>query len=477
LWGFGAAALRLGAVGALGALGASLLAGLAAATPGAKETTQPPGGNAETPLAIGQEAYVYGYPLMVVDATKQQSFNGGSNRFVYLPAPPPPTYKAIVRPNVDTLYTTAFLDLSAEPVVVHMPDMHGRYDVMEVMDAYTNVIASPGKRTTGTGARDFLFVGPHWKAPVQLVTGMTEVRSPTNMVWIVNRTQLDGEHDIPAVNALQRQFATARWSEWPKGAVQATPMEGGQTLTETPPAQIQKLHAPAYFDRMALLLRDNPPVPDPGVLRRFATIGLVPAHPFDPSPDLALTLEKARDRAQEDIKQRSDSLGKVVNGWHVLTQDKGTGVGTYGTDYLQRAAVTDYGLGANLPEDAVYPGTDVDATGQPLTGDKTYSIHFEKDQLPPVNAFWSMTLYDQYGYFVPNPLGRYAARDSTLQRNADGSVDIFVQPDSPGKDREPNWLPSPREGRFNLLLRMYWPKKPVIDGSYAPPGVRLGQAR
>jgi hypothetical protein len=454
-----------------------LLAGLAAATPQAdqaKETTQPPAGGAEAALATGEDAYVYGYPMLVVDATKQQSFNGVSNHFVYLPGPPIPSFKAIVRPNVDTLYTTAFLDLAAEPAVVHMPDTHGRYDVLQAMDANTNVVASLGKRTTGTGARDFLFVGPHWKAPVQLVTGMTEVRSPTNTVWILNRTQLNGEHDIPAVNDIQRQFAIARWSEWPKGAVKAAPIESGQTFSEIPPVQVQKMDAPAYFDRLALLLRDNPPaLADAGVLQRFATIGLVPAHPFNPSPDLALTLEKAKERALEKIKERADSLGKVVNGWRMVTQ----GVGTYGTDYLQRAAVTEYGLGTNLPEDAVYPGTEVDGSGQPLSGDKTYSIHFEKDQVPPVNAFWSLTLYDQYGYFVPNPANRYAVRDSLLQRNADGSVDVFIQADSPGKDREPNWLPTPREGRFNLLLRMYWPKKPVVDGSYEPPGVRLGQAR
>jgi hypothetical protein len=449
---------------------ACMAGGLAVAAPQGKETTQvtetAPAEN--TPLAIGQDAYVYGYPMMVVDQTRQSAFKGVTNHFAYLPSPPAVANRAIVRPNVDTLYATAFLDLTAEPVVIHVPDMHGRYYVMQMMDANTNVFASPGKRTTGTEAHDFVIVGPGWHQPVQLTAGMTAIHSPTNAAWVLNRTQLNGDNDVEAVNALQREIAIAPLSEWPKGAIPAVPMKGDQKLPETPPAEIRSMSAPAYLNKLALLLRDNPPPgADGAILKRFATIGLVPGQAFNPSPDLALTLEKAKGRAVEAIDQKAANLGQLVNGWRIVTK----GIGTYGTDYLQRAAVTEYGLGANLPEDAVYPGAQTDVTGQPLKGDRSYVLHFAKGEQPPVHAFWSLTLYDKDGYFVPNPLQRQAARDSLLKKNRDGSVDIYIQPDSPGKDREANWLPAPKDAPFSLLMRMYWPKQAVLDGSYEPPGV------
>ena len=456
------------------ALAACVVGGVAFGSAHAKETPQPPGADHESALAVGQEAYLYGYPMMVVDETKQASFKGVSNHFVYLPAPPRPSDRVVVRPNVDTLYTTAFLDLTAEPVVVHMPDTHGRYDVMEMLDANTNVFASPGKRTTGTGAHDFAIVGPDWTAPVQLLAGMTEIHAPTNSVWILNRTQLDGEKDIPAVNEIQRKFAIAPLSQWPAGAISAVAVKGGQQASETPPARVEAMDAPAYFDRLALLLRANPPPPaDAAILQRFASIGLIAGQSFDPSPDLALTLETAKDRALERLKDKAANLGEVVNGWRIVTKD----IGTYGTDYLQRAAVAVFGLGANLPADAVYPEASVDETGQPLDSHKRYVLHFQKDQIPPVNAFWSVTMYDKDGYFVPNALGRYAARDSRLKKHADGSIDIYLQAESPGKDREANWLPAPKGAPFNLLLRMYWPGQPVVDGVYKPPGVTVASSR
>jgi len=463
-------------------LGACVLGGLAVGSPlpvvaAAQEgdSTQPPGGAAypSGPVAVGQDAYVYGYPMMLVDATKESSFRGTTNRFEYLPNTPAAGDRAVVRPNVDTLYTSAFLDLSAEPVVIHMPDTHGRYDVMEMMDANTNVFAAPGKRTTGTGAHDYLVVGPGWKQKVQLLAGMSKIDAPTNMVWVLNRTQVDGPKDTAAVNAIQRQFSIAPWSEWPHGAIAAQPAKAADLQAhETPPDQVRSMSAAAYFDKLALLLRDNPPpAPDQDVLNRFATIGLVPGKAFNPGPDMALALERAKDNAVLAIDDNAEHLGKVVNGWHILNES----IGTYGSNFMDRAAVATYGLGANLPEDAVYPSTRVDAAGNPLTGEKKYVIHFAKDQVPPVNAFWSLTMYDHAGYFVPNALDRYAARDTLLTKNPDGSIDLYLQTASPGKEHEANWLPAPRKGPFSLLLRMYWPKRPVLDGSYQPPAVQIAR--
>jgi hypothetical protein len=303
---------------------------------------------------------------------------------------------------------------------------------------------------------------------VQLTAGMAAIHCPTNLAWVINRTQLEGDKDIAAVNDIQQHIAIAPLSEWPKGATKATPVKRVESAGSTPPAEVESMDAPSYFNKMAILLRDNPPpAAEAGILKRLATIGLIAGQPFNPSPDLALTLGRARQRALRSIREKVPTLGEGINGWRVMIRD----VGTYGTDYLQRAAVAQYALGANLPADAVYPSAAVDASGQPLKGDKPYVLHFDKDQLPPVDAFWSLTMYDADGYFVPNPLQRYAARDSRLKMNSDGGVDIYLQPDSPGKDREANWLPAPRDAPFTLLLRMYWPKPSVLDGSYRPPGV------
>ena len=447
------------------AFAAGLVGSLATAEPQSKEAKPQPSAEA-TPLAVGEEAYVYGYPMMVLEQTRQ-SLKGVSNRFGYLASPPTAPDKIVVRPNVDTLYSLAFLDLSAEPVVVHVPNTDARYYVMQMMDAYTNVFAAPGKRTTGTAAHDFVVIGPRWRKAISLGMTRTAIHSPTNTVWIISRIQLNGDKDVEAVNALQKEFATARLSEWPKGSHAAVPMPAREK-GEEPPDVVAGLDATSYFNKLAILLNDNPPpAADGPILERFATIGLVPGQTFDPSPDLALTLNKAKDRALERIRAKVPTLGEEVNGWRIMTK----GIGTYGTDYMQRAAVAMFGLGANLPQDAVYPSASDDASGEPLVSAKPYVLHFNKDQLPPVNAFWSLTMYDIDGFLVDNPLQRYEARDSRLQKNPDGSVDIYLQADSPGKDREVNWLPAPRNAPFTLLLRMYWPKPQVLDGSYRPPGV------
>jgi hypothetical protein len=451
---------------AAAAIAVGLAGGLAVADPQSNAMARPSPAEAATPLAVGQDAYVYGYPMMVLDQTRH-ALNAPANRFGYLPSTPTPADRTVIRPNVDTLYASAFLDLSAEPVVIHVPDTSDRYYVMQLMDANTNVIASPGKRTTGTGAHDFVVIGPGWRKAISLGMTMTAIHSPTNAVWIINRIQLNGDKDVEAVNALQKRFATARLSEWPQGASAAEPMQMSEK-GPTPPDVVRAMDAPTYFNKLAILLNNNPPPSADGpILQRFASIGLVPGKSFDPSPDLALTLNKAKDRALEAIQGKAAALGTNVNGWRVLTK----GIGAYGTDYLQRAAVAAFGLGANLPEDAVYPSAMVDASGQPLVGDKPYVLHFDRGALPPVNAFWSLTMYDKGGYFVENPLQRYAARDSALKKNPDGSVDIYLQADSPGREREPNWLPAPKDAPFTLLLRMYWPRPTVVEGAYEPPGI------
>ena len=232
------------------------------------------------------------------------------------------------------------------------------------------------------------------------------------------------------------------------------------------------MDAATFFARLNALMKDNPPAAaDADAMKRFAAIGVAPGKPFDPAkldPAVAKGIERGAHAGREKIvAEAKKPLGNTVNNWSVMI-DK---MGRYGTDYLFRAVVARIGLGSNLPEDAVYPFTRVDAEGKPLTGANRYVIRFAKGQLPPVGAFWSVTMYNSKQAFVDNPINRYAIGDrDKLKFDADGSLTLYVQHESPGKDKESNWLPAPKD-EFNLVMRLYWPKKEVLDGAWKPPAV------
>jgi hypothetical protein len=236
--------------------------------------------------------------------------------------------------------------------------------------------------------------------------------------------------------------------------------------------QVKKMPAPAFFARLNALMKENPPAAaDAEAMKKFAAIGIAPGQKFnvqDLDPAVKSALEKGMKEAYQEIAAKAQKPpSKVVNGW-MLTYD----LGSYGTKYLYRAAIALVGLGANLPADALYPLTRVDGEGKPLSGQNKYVMHFTKDQIPPVQAFWSLTLYNDKQFFVENPINRYAIGDrDKLKFNPDGSLDLYIQHESPGKDKESNWLPAPKDS-FNLIMRLYWPKKPVLDGTWAPPPVK-----
>jgi hypothetical protein len=210
------------------------------------------------------------------------------------------------------------------------------------------------------------------------------------------------------------------------------------------------------------------------MLQELAALGIVPGQPFSLSSQPAAVVQALNDAMKlgpARIQAKAQKLGSLVNGWHVPAQD----IGAYGTDYDTRAAVAMFGLGANLPQDAIYPSAQVDAAGNPLSGANAYVIHFAAGQTPPVNAFWSITMYDDQGFFVANPMNRYALHNwDPLTYNADGSLDIYLQTQSPGPDKEANWLPAP-QGSYNLTMRLYWPQAQVLNGTWQPPAVQRGQ--
>lgn len=429
---------------------------------------------------IGVEAYIYGYPLVTMDLTKQVMTNVESPENNHAPLGqfynaeefPNASFHDVTAPNADTLYSSAWIDLSKQPYVLHVPDENGRYYLMEMLDAWTTVFGDPGTRTTGTKAADFAITGPNWKGT--LPKGMKEYKSSTDLVWILGRTYTSGTpEDYKEVHALQKQYTLTPLSEYgkpyspPKGSVNAdidmkTPVRD----------QIHRMSGAVFFKNLARLMKNNPPVPeDAPIIEKMAKIGIVPGKEFELNnldPSISQALQQVPRIALEKLIAYEKEAGKIVNGWIFAKE-----TGRYGTDYMQRALVAAIGLGANLPQDAIYPYTDVDESGQPLIGLSNYTLHFPKGQLPPVKGFWSLTLYNDEYFFVSNPLNRYSiSQRDQLKFNPDGSLDIYIQNTTPGPERESNWLPSP-EGRFILMLRMYWPEEDVIKGLWKPPTVQL----
>jgi hypothetical protein len=379
-----------------------------------------------------------------------------------------------VRANVDTLYSSAFLDLSSELLVLSVPDTGGRYYLLPLLDAWTNVFATPGARTTGTKAGDFAITGPNWTGA--LPAGMREIKSPTNTVWILGRTQTNGPEDYPAVHTVQAGFKLVPLSLFGKPYAAPDGLVDPNADMKTPPVeQLQKMTGVEFLTTLARLLKSNPPpAADQPILAKLATIGVIPGQDFDPSrldPAIAKGLEGVVSSAIATLQKEAKQMGTDVNGWRIPKMD----IGAFGTDYDTRAFIALIAFGANLPADSLYPTSFVDAEGKPLNGANRYTLHFDAGLTPPVNAFWSVTMYDPQSFFVDNPINRYAISSwMPLHHNGDGSLDICIQHDSPGADKEANWLPAPDSG-FNITLRMYWPKDEtpsIIDGSWKPPAVK-----
>lgn len=422
--------------------------------------------------ALAGEVFVYGYPLVLMDVTREtMSARTAPNAFHHARVFPDASFTDVVSPNADTLYSTAWLNLGDEPVVLTVPAMRGRYYLVQMLDAWTNVFAAPGTRTAPDGrAVDYAITGPAFTG--RLPQGVVEIRSPSQMVWLIGRIQTNGKRDYGAVNRLQDQFKLTPLSAWGRTG-QSAAREGPMALSPregSPADQVAQMDAQAFFSRLAELLPANPPLPGDGVMvAKMARLGIVAGQPFKTTvlePSTARAVQEGATAALARI-QAAARPAAGTGGWQVARN-----LGSYGSAYLQRAVVARTGLGANLPQDALYPNTRTDADGQPLDGASRYVMHFPKGQLPPVRAFWSLTLYDEKHAFAANPLGRYALGDrDRLRRNRDGSLDLYIQHERPQGARVANWLPAPA-GPFGLTMRLYWPKAEALDGNWMPPPVR-----
>lgn len=421
------------------------------------------------------EAYVYGYPLVIMELTKQHQVASGTsklNGLTHHQRFPDAHFNGVVSPNVDTLYSIGHLDLRAEPVVLSIPSTVGQYYMLPILDAWTNVVASPGTRTIGDGAKTYLIAGPTWKGEVP--AGMELLRLPTQLGWMIGRFKSSGPKDYAQVNAIQSKVRLQPLSAW-QGRPQAHDLPD-LTLHHVDPQvapdkQLGTWSQDEFFATLCRLLPDNPPrAADTEQLANLRDSGLL----SDDCTDRQSAWQRLGSRigyqkvlaVLADKKGLMDKLAKH-NGWRI-----GYDLGEYAERYGQRAVVAKVGLGANLAKDAIYPNTFEDGSGQRLTGEHRYVLHFAKAELPPVKAFWSLTLYDDRQLLSDNPLNRYALGDrDDLHFNPDGSLDLYIQRDQPEKpEQRANWLPAP-QGDFSLFLRLYWPEAKVLDKSWVPPQV------
>jgi hypothetical protein len=437
--------------------------------------------SAQEAKQIALDAYIYGYPLVTMEMTRRvmtnvseaQGTRAPMGHFVRMRSYPTAAFRDVTAPNADTLYTTTWLDVGKQPWILSLPDMKDRYYLFPMLDGWTEVFQAPGTRTTGTGAQTYAITGPGWSG--KLPPGVVEYKSPTSIVWLLGRIYCDGTpEDYAKVHKLQDQVTVVPLPAFGKPYTPpAQPVDPEIDMTTAVRHQVNRLDIEEYFNLLAALMQDNPPAAaDAPILARMASLGIVPGKRFKLGKldaDVQQALRDVPRTGVATIMAHFKSAGTAENGW-VFT----TGTGTYGTDYLQRALITAIGLGANLPQDTVYPTSEADAEGNQYDGANDYVLHFAKDQMPPVNGFWSLTLYDEKYFFVDNPLNRYTlSARNPLKVNGDGSVDLYLQHENPGPEKESNWLPAPA-GRFIPMLRLYWPKETppsILDGSWKPPAI------
>jgi hypothetical protein len=427
-------------------------------------------------LKDGTQAYMYGYSLVLMDTTRQVMTDPDDgrapvNHFSHVRKFPDHHFREVVRPNCDTLYSTVWLDLSPEPMVLSVPDMGDRYYVMPFMDAWTNVFAYIGKRTTGSGPGHFMVAGPDWTGSVP--EGLQAIQSPTYMTWLIGRIQANGKQDFPNVHRLQDQITLTPLSRWEKGDpnpgfIRAS--EPSNSKTKDPLAMVANMPTDEFFSALARLMGEQSPAgADAPVLKTLAEFGVLPGMPFD-LKELGfmrrLMLKKAVGITRGKLDEITRSDRSSENHWAVIRE----GIGAYGTHYDVRALVSMIGLGALEPAEAAYPNASLDGQGGPLDGSHHYRIHFDAGKTPPVDAFWSLTMYDERGFLIGNSIRRYVLGDrDPLEFNADGSLDILIQHEPPATNVS-NWLPAPA-GAFAVTMRLYLPKADFLNGTWKLPPI------
>jgi hypothetical protein len=425
---------------------------------------------APSELPVLAEAYEYGLPLVMMDLMRENATNvskpdkvqgrAPKNQFSHIAPVTSSNFKTFSRPDADAYYSMAWLDLSGGPVVLETPDTQGRYYLMPLMDAWGNVFASIGKRTTGTFPNRYLIVGPHWNGT--LPSGTQAVRSPTEISWVIGRMLPDKRDEKKLTSKIQQGFKLypLRISDQkyvaPQGAV--------DSMVQAAPAQnkLFTLTTEDYFNRLNRLMLTNPPDKnDAPLLSKVSKFGIAPGAAFNPKAlseadqaELARLPAYERNKFQTNEQMKSEE----VNGWVLFKSPQ-----EMKNDYYARAFSAYQGVALENHADMIGALAVNDDGGRPLNGDKQYMIHFNKDQLPQVNERWTLTVYDSQGQIVKNKINRFSlGSKNAMTFNGDGSLDVFISSASPGKIRESNWLPSPK-GNFQVMARLYSPKREAME--------------
>lgn len=429
---------------------------------------------------LAKEAYIYGFPMVdsyriqhayFVDAQNPE-YKASWNHLRNIARVFTPEDKAVQTPNSDTPYSMAGLDLRAEPIVITVPELEPeRYFSIQLVDLYTFNFEYIGSRATGNGGGVFVIAGPNWQG--ETPSGVSKViRAETEFVQAIYRTQLFNPADLDQVKEIQAQYQLQPLSEFLGQSAPASAPPVAFVPPLTPDAQKTSLE---FFGILNFLLQFCPPVPSEVDLRsRFAQIGVEAGQGFS-ADALAPEVKAAMAQGVADAWAEFAALKKQVDAGQVTSGD------LFGTrDYLQnnylyRMAAAVLGIFGNTKQEAMYPFYTVDAEGQPLSGANRYTLHFAADHLPPVNAFWSLTMYElPASLLVANPLNRYLLNSPMLpqfQRDADGGLTFYIQTESPGADLEANWLPAPA-GPFFCAMRLYWPKAEALDGTWTAPAMQ-----
>ncbi|CAN5524996.1 DUF1254 domain-containing protein [soil metagenome] len=432
----------------------------------------------EQARAIAKEAYIYGFPIVdnyrvnyayFVD-NQNPEYKGGWNEIhntarVYTPAD-----TAIQTPNSDTPYSAVGADLRAEPLVLTVPPIEqDRYYSLQFIDGYTYNFAYLGSRTSGNGGGKYLLAGPNWKG--EKPAGIDEViQSDTDLALVLYRTQLFGPSDLDNVKKIQAGYQVAPLSVFLN---QPTPAAAPAIDFVPPLTPDQQRSSPQFFEILDFALRFAPTLPAEREMRdRFASIGIGPDGDFQ-ADKLSPEMRTAVEAGMADAWAEFDAFKKaeVDTGQVGSAQFFGT-AGDLNGNYLYRMAGAVLGIYGNTAAEALYPSTAVDSTGQALTGADKYTYRFPSGQLPPVNAFWSLTMYElPQSQLVANPIDRYLVNSpmlSSLVKDPDGGLTLYIQNESPGIDKEANWLPAPK-GPFQVVLRLYWPKPDALNGQWQAP--------
>lgn len=462
-------------------LGASLAASLAApAVVRAQETTA-------ALKDLARRATIYLFPVYEMYRTRWQATVNEANpsrqrlnRFRHIGQLADHRARAVTTPNNDTFYSSAWLDLSVDPMFLTVPPVGDLYYSYAFMDLFTNNFAYVSHRLHGGEPPTHMIVGPSWTGDASSEVKL--VRAPTNSVWLLGRILVDGPDEVDRVRILQaralletpdqrneRRIVEARDLMSQRSAAPVEPVAGWPPPNPTDPFDL--------FEATMRALGESPlPQRDRAVLEAFAPLRLAPGRRFDGrafSEPERRAIQAGIEQGRVEIRAAGGRYGRTVDGWTYGERH----LGNFGEDYLYRASVALTGLAALEPAEAVYLACNTDSNGRPLSGANTYRLTFPANNLPPARAFWSLAMYEVTpegrAFFIDNPIGRYSIGDRTpgLHKSADGSLTIYLQRERPEGERAANWLPAP-SGPMRLVLRAYEPQDSLIQGLYRAPGVQ-----